>query len=726
MVPYEKRRKLDDKAVKVKFVGYDECSKGYRFVDERLKVVVSREVRFLESKSVLSVDRRCDQQQLEFDVFIEQPKFLEFDLLDDFDDHREEEDGGSSGSENEDSNVEEENYRSDASDDKESDVEEEPEEMYSEALSEVEAESVPEKRTFPGRTLPVPVVQLQLPEADPLVTSAGKEEMRRSARVNFGKPPSKLGDVVKKAVCGDLIEPKTYKQAVSSPQAKEWLQAMEEELQSIRDNRTWELTDLPANRKPVGSKWVFKLKLNEHGVVARYKARLVAQGFSQKYGVDYDQVFAPVARHTTMRLLLSVAGAKKMAVRQYDVKTAFLNGALTEEIYMKQPVGFASGDKVYRLRKSLYGLKQAARVWNQLLDETLKRNGFKASQNDKCLYIYKRGVTVCYFFVHVDDVLVASNDEEELTRIMKAVGASFELKDMGAVKSFLGIEVQRDADGHFLISQSKYIEEIAESAGLSKAKGSKYPMDVGYYKLEGTALPSNEEYRKLIGMLLYLTTNTRPDIAASVSILSSRVSKPRDVDISEAKRVIRYVKGTKDLKLRLSSNDRKENIYAVSDASWAEDRMDRKSSSGYYYSVNGGAVSWCSRKQNSVAQSSTESEYIALSEKCKEISWLRRVAEDLDVPVPTSVTIYTDSQSCMSSINNQKFSNRTKHIDTRCHAIKDLVLCGAIVLTYRQTDVNVADMMTKPLGPTKIAALRRMASLEEGRDRVKSCDNVFH
>ena len=240
------------------------------------------------------------------------------------------------------------------------------------------------------------------------------EPVRRSPRNNIGIPPHKYmsNNFWYQADHGNITdEPKTFKGAISAIDADNWLQAMKEELYSIQDNNTWELTELPHGRKPIGSKWVFKRKMNENGETVRYKARLVAQGFSQKFGVDYDEVFAPVVRSTTLRLLLSVAGSRGYKVRQYDVKTAFLNGILNEEIYMRQPPGFQNGNKVYKLKKSLYGLKQAARVWNQTLHESLVKNQFQKNETDKCLYMYDCNEQRVFMLIHVDDILVASDNE---------------------------------------------------------------------------------------------------------------------------------------------------------------------------------------------------------------------------------------------------------------------------------------------------------------------------
>lgn len=656
MVPYEKRQKLDDKAEKRIFVGYDEGAKGYRFIEKkqnngsRVKVTISREVVFLED---------------------DKPK----------------KDWNST----EEMNEEEEKLDND--DDEELE-EEEQDEVFEDPVGEIEPEVNED------------VVQ-QVEEEHEQV-----EMPRRSTRSNIKQTPVKMKDYVLYQANADDdedFEPKNYQEAVESKDSERWIAAMDDELRSIDENETWELTDLPVGRKAVGSKWVFKIKIGEKE--RRFKARCVAQGFSQKFGVDYNEVFAPVAKGVTFRTLMAVAGVRRLSVRHYDIKTAFLNGRLNEEIYLKQPPGFEKNEQVYRLKKSLYGLKQAAHVWNETLNASLVKNGCTQSKEDQCLYTFGCGNDVGYILVHVDDMLVASRQENQIKKLMQKVGEDFELKDLGEVKNYLGIEVTKQDDGSFLIAQSKYIDQIIKGAGLEDGKVSKFPMDTGYHKLEGDELPTNDEYRKLIGMLLYLSTNTRPDISASISILSQRVIKPRDVDLNELKRVVRYLKGTRELKLRLSSIDQSENLFAYSDSDWAENRVDRKSNSGFFCSVYGGATAWSCKKQSVVALSSTEAEYVALTETCREVVWLKRIAKEFNITMPKSATINTDSQSCIALIENHRTGGRTKHMDTKYHYIKDVVRSGEVTLKYHPTETNIADLMTKPLGGTKIEALRGLAGL---------------
>lgn len=270
----------------------------------------------------------------------------------------------------------------------------------------------------------------------------------------------------------------------------------------------------------------------------------------------------------------------------------------------------------------------------------------------------------------------------------------------------------RDERGNFMMSQASYIAKIIEAAGLCDAKPSKYPLDPGYYKIEDDKLlPDNNEYRKLIGMLLYVTTHSRPDISASVAILAQKTSTPTKTDLNEVKRVIRYLSGTRDLKLMLSNDLCDQELMSFSDANWAEDKTTRKSNSGYICKINGGTVSWSCRKQDIIALSSTEAEYVALSETCKETIWLKRLVNFFDANLTFPIKIDTDSQSCMKMISNEKLSYRTKHIDTKFHFSKDLVSRGKIMLEYVATDVNIADLFTKPLASTKISHLRTLAGL---------------
>ena len=531
------------------------------------------------------------------------------------------------------------------------------------------------------------------------------DQLRRSKRLqeqksNIASSPS------------DFFEPKTYKQAVSCPEKDKWFLAMEKELQTIENNNTWSEVELPNGRTAVGCKWVYKIK---QGVSNddKYKARLVAQGFTQKFGVDYDEIFAPVTRSSTFRTLLAVASLKKFYIKQYDVKSAFLNGTLNEEIFMKPPPNLQHDNKVLKLHKSLYGLKQAARVWNQTLHKAMINEKFIQSKFDECLYSFKYDSDVCYAIVHVDDMIFASNSISIIESKTAALNKSFELKCLGDVQNYLSIEVSKDKNGVFSISQTAYIDKIASQFGLTESKGSKYPLDPGYHKLQDKKeLDSNEKYRKLIGMLLYISTNSRPDISAAVGILSQRISRPRELDYVEALRIVKYLVFTKHERLFMLSTLNTTPLSAFSDSDWAEDRETRKSISGIICKVFGASVAWSSRKQNIVSTSTTESEFYALAEAVKEVQWLRNILIDLEINVPLPITIHSDNQSTIKLIENSKFSARTKHIDVRLHFVRDCVSNGIIKLQFCPTEENVADLLTKPLAGVKMKNLRNLAELK--------------
>lgn len=553
------------------------------------------------------------------------------------------------------------------------------------------------------RNRPSNPVNQPAPVQNPII----EPQLRRSPRLQHLKD-IQTADSVIKIPAGH--EPKTFKQAVASEEKDLWMKSMEEELNTIKQNGTWTLVDLPQDRRAVGSKWVFKIKRDQNNQPVKYKSRLVAQGFTQKFGVDFDEVFAPVARSQTFRTLLSVASAKRMKLKQFDVAAAFLNGRLDEEVYLKQPPGFALGDKVYRLHKSLYGLKQAARVWNKTLDSEMKNIGFEQSRTDPCLYTYRSGSALCFTILHVDDCLVAATDTEVIDMLMGQLARKFELKDLGRAQHFLGIDITSLPDGSFEISQHAYIDKLASELGLAEAKSSKYPLDPGYYKIEDKNLLSdNTEYRTIIGKLLYLSVHTRPDISACVNILAQRVANPRVADLTEAKRAVKYLSGTKSLRLRFSGGvSSNHSLISFSDANWAESRTDRKSNSGIVCLLNGAPVSWSSKKQGVVATSTTEAELYALAEAAKDLVWFHQLLKDFDVNIHFPIALSSDNQSAIKMLTNDKFSQRTKHIDVQFHFLKDLVSVGKLSLNYVPTESNVADLLTKPLAGTRIQMLREL------------------
>lgn len=647
--PVEKRKKLDNTAEEMIFIGYDNNSKAYRCYDLVSKrVIISRDVKFVENiaKFESTTTGERDSNQIEVNVKVENDTI-----------------------ENEEPTAEEQ-------------IENNIQEQEVEAIRDADG------------VLETPV-------------------LRRSQRENLGIPPRRLTYEMYVAKEG-VIEPKSYKEAITCKNKIQWVKAMEEEMSALKRNNTWQLTDIPENRTAIGCKWVFKVKTDNSGEVQRFKARLVAQGFSQKYGIDYDEVFAPVVRQTTFRTLLSISAKEMLIVNHLDVETAFLNGQLHEEIYMKQPPGFIEGDtgKVCLLKKSLYGLKQAARAWNEVIHHVLINGGFQQSKVDRCLYSKSMDGNWCYVLIYVDDVITACKTQKQIEVVESLLKRNFQTQNLGAIRQYLQMKVTRDKDGNFELCQSKYIQEVGFDHGLQNAKGAKTPMEVNYGKAESCLLLDNKRYQSLIGSLLYISINTRPDITASVSILSQKVSNPTEEDWNQLKRVVKYLLATADMKLKLSNvKDCEGELVGYADANWAENKESRKSNSGYIFFLNGGTISWACRKQSCVALSSTEAEFISLSEASQEAQWLRRLLTDLHQDVNTPTVMNEDNQSCLKLIGEEKFSNRTKHIDTKVHFVKDYIDKKIIICVYCPTDQMIADLLTKPLSFVKHNELREKCNV---------------
>jgi transposase InsO family protein len=666
MIPEQKRNKLQPKSIKMKFIGFDINAKGYR-VSNGVTVSISREVKFLSDGQKKVMKKRQRREKKRIAVQREEEKCEEegffhnyFDLLDE--------------------EVPQEAEELEVPDA----ANEEDDEWFS-------AESEEEQEQLPAPPAPQPQQQ-NLPE------------LRRSTRTTAGKLPQRFNEfVVGNAAMFVSTDPVNDREAMSSPDADSWQKAKDEELEGIKRNDTWTVAKLPPGRKSIGCKWVFKSKMTSNGE-KQFKARLVAQGFTQQAGIDFDEVFAPVANSTTIKILLTVAGIKKYHVRHYDVKSAFLNGELKEEIYMRPPPGTNERGNVYRLKKSLYGLKQAANVWNLKIHEILTMIGSVRSKDDDCLYSYTSGGVKLYLLIHVDDILIAGTSKKDVQDFMRKVGKQVEIKDLGIVSSYLGVEIVKNEEGFFEISQRDYIEKVLKVTQMENAKVSHYPMNPHYHRteLDGTPLESNVNYRKLIGMLLYLAVNSRPDIAAAVGILCQKVSGPTNIDENEARRVIRYLSATKSFRLKLGSKDANDELCAYTDADWAECRVDRKSNTGMVCLLKGSPVLWKSKKQTIVAASTAEAEFVALSSTAQEVIWIRRVVESFGITQKHPVKIFSDNQAAIAMVTQPKFGAKTKHIDTKFHHVKDCASEGRIQLVYVPTDDNTADILTKPLGEKKM------------------------
>lgn len=532
------------------------------------------------------------------------------------------------------------------------------------------------------------------------------QQTRHSARSNQGIPPKRLISEINTVSKAENVDPTSYEEAMNDENARKWKIAMDDEMESLRNFGTWQITKLPPGASAIGCKWVYKTKTDQNGNIVKFKARLVAQGFSQKYGRDYDEIFAPVASPTTLKILLTVAGKRKMAVQHFDIQTAYLNGDLSHEVYMKQPSGYTTGDtsEVCKLVKNLYGLKQGANEWNRKFNLIMKKNEYIQSQNDPCLYTKKTGKYVIYISNHVDDIVVAATNINLINEFEEQINADFVIKNLGTLKYYLGIQFKRDDNGVFYLNQKKYIINKLHEFNLSDVKDSLIPISIGYLSqtMNQEQFESQDIYRSAIGSLLYLSTNTRPDISIATSILARRVSDPKIADWNKVKRVFRYLKATKSMKLELGNDENNGSLKCFVDADWAGDHIDRKSNTGYCFIFNGALIAWTSRKQTSVALSSTEAEIVAFAEASRELIWIERLLNDFDENIIAPINIFEDNQGCIKILNDRTSHQRVKHIDIKYKFVHDLITTKIVTAIYCPTGDMIADMMTKPLEGAKL------------------------
>jgi transposase InsO family protein len=506
-------------------------------------------------------------------------------------------------------------------------------------------------------------------------------------------------------------DPTTYEEAVSRPDAHLWIKAMKAEVDSLCIAGTYDVTELPKGFDAIGGKWVYRTKRGPDGEIVKYKARWVAQGFRQKYGIDYHETFAPVARFDSIRALLSLVAHHDWELHQMDVKSAYLNGDLEEELYMKQPTGFvaAGAEKlVCRLNKSLYGLKQAGRTWNKRMDVELKAHGFVPIHADPCVYAYKRGNVVLIISLYVDDLLLASDNLEELKKVKAELQSCFEMEDMGEASFALGIKITRDRAARTLtISQGAYILDVLTRFNMQDLRPVSTPMDPKPKHKSDTA-PTEQllddagkkRYQSAVGALLHAARATRPDISYAVTSLSQFCKAPTDQHWLAIRRVFRYLRGSVDHGLTYrGSGSLKEppTLFGYCDSDYAEDKNDRRSVTGYAFILSGAAISWVSRKQATVAHSTVQAEYMAASDAAKEAIWWRMFLSALGYPMDHATTILSDNQGSITNSKNPEDHRNMKHIEVRHHYIREQVAAGNINLEYISTSQMAADVLTKPV-----------------------------
>jgi transposase InsO family protein len=553
----------------------------------------------------------------------------------------------------------------------------------------------------------------------PVSASSASGPPRRSTRSNLGIPAPRLEDSA--ALMADVAltstavpssqlppEPRNFKAAMASDEAKEWKAGCDEEYKSLDDNKTWELVDLPEDAHVIGSGWVFRRKLQMDGTIKRWKARFVARGYEQTEGVDFHETFSPVASYASIRLVLAIAAALCLLLHQMDVVSAFLQGPIDTAIYVRQPEGYivaGSEHLVCRLLRSLYGLRQSPRIWWLQLDGFLVGLGFLRCLSESCIYVLREHGQLLIIAVYVDDLVIACSCDRLLAWIKSQLSARFRMKDEGVMAWCLGMRISRPVPSIITLDLEQYTLNFLERTGMRSARPARTPSVPGLVLSADDCPQTDEEkahmavfpFRAILGVLLYIALATRPDLSATVSALGRFCSNPGRPHWLAMQRVLRYLAGTFSRGLTFSrhARDNPLQLLGLVDADWGGDVNTRRSTSGFVFYFCNGPVAWCSRLQRTVALSSAEAEYLSLSDACKECSWLRSLLTELGF-LQEATIILEDNQGAIAMANNPVQRRRTKHIDIRAHYIRQLVESGAVSLQYLPTDRMIADLLTKP------------------------------
>ena len=498
--------------------------------------------------------------------------------------------------------------------------------------------------------------------------------------------------------------PKTYNEAVKSDDAEQWQMAMMEEITALEENDTYEVSPLPKDRTAVAGRWVYQVKEQANGQ-KRYKARYCAKGFKQVRGIDFSETFSPTARMSSIRLLLQLAVQNDYTIHQMDVQSAYLNAPIDHTIYVEQPLGFSktgdNGEKLYlKLNKSLYGLKQSGRNWNMHINKFLISLGFTQSLTDNCVYVKGNIILIIW----VDDIIIAAPNLNEINKIKSALSEKFRMKDLGLMKYFLGIEFHYQKN-QITMNQTKYVNKILERFGMQNCNPKSTPIDScanKNFQSNSNELGDSTLYREIVGSLIYVMNCTRPDLCYTVSKLSQKLSKPTNEDLNMAKRALKYLKGTANHGLTFKKLTNLE-LTGYSDSDWGGS-VDRKSISGNCFSLgeNSTLISWRSKKQNTVALSTCESEYCAITESLKEALFLKQLLVDMVGKYERPVLLFVDNQGAIELSRNPVFHQRTKHIDIKYHFIRSHVENKFITLKYIPSANNLADPFTKPITKLKL------------------------
>ena len=524
-----------------------------------------------------------------------------------------------------------------------------------------------------------------------------------------------------------------WAKAIASPEREYWVAGAREELKSLRDLAVFVLVpriEVPRGQRPLKGKLVCKRKRDDEGNISRYKVRYVVKGFAQRYGIDYNKTTAPTARLESFRALLHIAAVLDWDIQHFDIKTAFLHGVLPDDetIFMDQPPGFEEPGKedwVWRLTKSLYGMKQASRIWNLTFHRTMERIGFKRLVNEWCVYRRHTTTGTTIFAVHVDDIISISSSPDENELFKTELRSHWDISDLGSAKFALGISIVCDRPSHRIyLSQSALIDRIVDQFGQNEAHPVPTPMIHGMkIRRPDPTLPVTSDivawmdrtpYRSLIGSLNYLAVATRPDISFAVGRLATVLTCYRPEHWDAAIRVVRYLKGTRLFSLELGGTNPIRPL-AFTDSDYANCPDTSRSVGGYCFTLGSGMVSWASHKQEHTADSSCYAEYIAIHNASHEVLFFRQFLDGLDMPVSDATKLYCDNDAARQLTEDQRWHAKIKHFRVRYHSSRELVDRDELKVLRVRSSENAADILTKPLGPTDFARLRHYLGIRSAR-----------
>ena len=511
-----------------------------------------------------------------------------------------------------------------------------------------------------------------------------------------------------------LTVPKTYKQVLKSPQKAQWVQALNKEMGMMKEYKVWKLiqrSELPPNTPVITCRWVLRIKLDSQNNIDKFKARLVARGFQQEEGVNFEETFAVTAKFKSFRIAAALAALHKIELRHWDVVSAFLNGVCREDIYMEQPPGFEKGGvdsngkpiHVCKLQKYVYGLKQAGREWGKHFAYCLNKLGFESLKSDEGVFVLHAPTFFCLVVSHVDDMSIGCNQPKFVDQLESKVEQFFKINNLGRMQLFVGVQVSQ-SPGKISLSQDAYIERALKRFNMENCNPQRTPLSPGL-KLRKSDCPVEEKdkvqmsaipYRSLVGTLMYAAVGTRPEMAYAVGNLSRFLNNPGEPMWRSGKRTLRFLSGTRTAGPTYQVTGNNE-IIAFCDSDWGNNPDDRRSVSGHVLLLANAAISWKSRVQQTVALSSVEAEYLALSDCVKEVIWARSFMTELGFPPKNPTKIYIDNTGAEALAKNPVNHQRTKHIDIRHHFIRQHVDDKTIQLVHIASEENVADILTKAL-----------------------------